>query len=77
MILEPPTPCAVCGLPFLFGSWYHCEKCGLHGYASIYGDSCTACSNARRTANGEIKGNSPRIVPVKRGFMDWLRTKLR
>lgn len=75
---EPKSPCTVCGLPFLFGSWYHCEKCGQHGYASMYGDGCTACSNARRVQNGEIKlPGEIRNPPPKRGFMDWLRTKLR
>ncbi len=31
-------------------SWYHCPKCGQHGFASMYG-GCTGCANTRRFGN--------------------------
>lgn len=27
--------------------WYRCPICGQDGYASVWGDGCTACSNKR------------------------------
>jgi hypothetical protein len=33
---------------------FHCSQCGEYGFPSIYGIECTACSNLKRIANGEI-----------------------
>ncbi len=37
--------CTICGEPFLFSAWYHCERCNRHGYAGTNGHGCTACDN--------------------------------
>lgn len=29
-------------------SWYHCPRCGGHGFMSMYAGGCTACSNMDR-----------------------------
>jgi hypothetical protein len=35
-------------------SWYHCPKCGGHGLASVYSNSCTNCANLEGIASGRI-----------------------
>lgn len=52
-----PIKCEVCSAKaghdvFFEGlSWYHCPKCGRHGFPSIKGeDECTDCANRREDA---------------------------
>ena len=46
-----PIKCEICSkkkgkrVNFEGLACYHCKKCGGHGFASIYSDICTNCSN--------------------------------
>ena len=53
MAKKNPRKCDICSdkkgkrVNFEGLSWYHCKKCGSHGFPSIYEESCTDCSNAK------------------------------
>lgn len=71
--------CPVCQQPFAGDSWYHCPKCGGHGYASVKNDACcTACSNAampsKLSNEKKLANRQARILDfkVKLGEPAWI-----
>jgi hypothetical protein len=69
-----PKLCLLCNKIFESITWYHCPICGQHGFASMWNDGCTICSN-RRLFNDDGTHKIPHPSWTKEEQEKWLKEK--